>query len=437
MATTTPNFGWPVPTSTDLVKNGATAIEALGDAIDASLVDLEGGTTGQVLAKASNADMDFAWVAQDDSNAIQNSIVDAKGDLISATANDTPARLAVGSNGETLVADSSTSTGLRYQGSIAAGRNFLINGNYDIWQRGTTFSSPSSTAYTADRWNGGGSAGGTTTVSQQTTGVPVGSQYCYRTAYGAASSYRNNAQIIETANVSQLWGRTVTFSIKLRRNASFTGNLNFTIQKSATVDASTASTWTDVSGSDSIPNASLPTGTTSADWYTASKTVTIPQDGTANSLRCLIGEASVQGSGAYLEMAQGQLELGSVATTFSRAGGTIQGELAACQRYYWRWNAGATNMQLGWALSSTLVWFYVTPKVTPRVSPTSIDYANLQVYSGNTATNYSSGTFALSQANPEGFILSYTHGSGVFTANSVSNNLNGSGVSYLGFSAEL
>jgi len=61
MATTTPNFGWPVPTSTDLVKNGATAIEALGDAIDASMADLEGGTTGQILAKASNTDMDFVW----------------------------------------------------------------------------------------------------------------------------------------------------------------------------------------------------------------------------------------------------------------------------------------------------------------------------------------------------------------------------------------
>jgi hypothetical protein len=63
MATTTPNFGWPVPTSTDLVKDGATAIEALGDSIDASLLDLKGGTTGQVLAKATNTDMDFVWSA--------------------------------------------------------------------------------------------------------------------------------------------------------------------------------------------------------------------------------------------------------------------------------------------------------------------------------------------------------------------------------------
>jgi len=125
MATTTPNFGWAVPTSTDLVKDGAVAIETLGDSIDASLVDLKGGTTGQVLAKASNTDMDFSWVAQDDSNAIQNAIVDAKGDLIAATANDTPARLAVGTNGQVLTADSTAATGLAW--ATASGGLDLIS----------------------------------------------------------------------------------------------------------------------------------------------------------------------------------------------------------------------------------------------------------------------------------------------------------------------
>jgi hypothetical protein len=65
MATTT-NFGWETPDNTDLVKDGAAAIRTLGQSIDTSMADLEGGTTGQVLAKASNTDMDFTWIEQDD-----------------------------------------------------------------------------------------------------------------------------------------------------------------------------------------------------------------------------------------------------------------------------------------------------------------------------------------------------------------------------------
>lgn len=116
MATTTPNFGWSVPTSTDLVKDGATAIETLGDSIDASLVDLKGGTTGQALIKASNTDMDFSWSSID-----PLTILDAKGDLISATAADTPARLAVGANGTVLTADSAEATGLKWATPAAGG----------------------------------------------------------------------------------------------------------------------------------------------------------------------------------------------------------------------------------------------------------------------------------------------------------------------------
>ena len=96
-----------MPTSTDLVTDLPADFEVFGQAVDTSLADLKGGTTGQVLAKASNTNMDFSWVAID-----PLVILDAKGDLITATAADTPARLGVGTNGQVLTADSTAATGL-------------------------------------------------------------------------------------------------------------------------------------------------------------------------------------------------------------------------------------------------------------------------------------------------------------------------------------
>ena len=125
MTNPTSNFGWQMPTSTDLVTDLPADFEVFGQAVDTSLADLKGGTTGQVLAKATNADMDFTWVAQDDSNAIQNAIVDAKGDLIAASAADTPARLAVGTNGQVLTADSTAATGLAWSTISSGGMTLL------------------------------------------------------------------------------------------------------------------------------------------------------------------------------------------------------------------------------------------------------------------------------------------------------------------------
>lgn len=72
MATTTTNFGWDIPQSTDLVKDGATAIAALGQDIDTSMLGLKGGTTGQVLSKTSGTDMAFTWIEQDDTTLAFN-----------------------------------------------------------------------------------------------------------------------------------------------------------------------------------------------------------------------------------------------------------------------------------------------------------------------------------------------------------------------------
>jgi hypothetical protein len=72
MTNPTSNFGWQMPTSTDLVTDLPADFAVFGQAVDTSMADLKGGTTGQVLSKTSNTDMDFTWIEQDDSTLAFN-----------------------------------------------------------------------------------------------------------------------------------------------------------------------------------------------------------------------------------------------------------------------------------------------------------------------------------------------------------------------------
>lgn len=128
MANTT-NFNWETPDDTDLVKDGAAAIRTLGNSIDTSFVDLKGGTTGQILSKASNTDLDYTWIANDQGDitevqagvgisiasgtgpipVITNSSTDlitTAGDILYGTAADTMARLGIGTAGQVLQVNS-------------------------------------------------------------------------------------------------------------------------------------------------------------------------------------------------------------------------------------------------------------------------------------------------------------------------------------------
>jgi hypothetical protein len=134
---TTP-FSWQMPTATDLVTDLPADFEVFGQAVATSMADLLGGTTGQILSKASNTNMDFTWITNDVGDitavtagtgisgggtsgavTITNSMateIAAKGDLIVGTGSATFDNLSAAANGALLTTDSSQTTGLKYSG---------------------------------------------------------------------------------------------------------------------------------------------------------------------------------------------------------------------------------------------------------------------------------------------------------------------------------
>jgi len=144
MSNPTSNFGWQMPTATDLVTDLPADFEVFGQAVDTDFADLNGGTTGQILSKTSATDLDFTWINNDQGDitgvtagtgisgggtsgtvTVTNSMataIDAKGDLIAGTGADAFSRLAIGSNATVLTADSAEATGMKWATLPSAGK---------------------------------------------------------------------------------------------------------------------------------------------------------------------------------------------------------------------------------------------------------------------------------------------------------------------------
>lgn len=208
--------------------------------------------------------------------------------------------------------------------------NYVINGGMDVWQRGTSFTNPANNAYTADRWqvqhNG---TGATRTISQQafSPGTNLGqdeSASFFRYAVSVAGSGNTyNGLLNKIEDVRTLAGKTVTFSFWAKADA--TRNVTFDIERGFG------------SGGSSQTNTVIGTVSLSTSWARYSLTTTIAAltglTVGANSYVAVRWQLPA-GTSFTVDIWGVQLEEGSVATPFRRNANSLQGELAACQRYY-------------------------------------------------------------------------------------------------------
>jgi hypothetical protein len=318
MSNPTANFNWQMPTNTDLVSALPADFEVFGQAVDTALMDLKGGTTGQVLAKNSATDMDFVW-----SNS-----------------------------------------------SVAINPNLVINGNFTINQRGyVSAANLASGDYCFDRWKSN-----FTNTTLTFTSAPAGQSVTINSGGGLQ-------QIIEQANVP-----AGTYVL------SFAGTATGRIYNSGATPPS----------------------------YAASP-ISFTADGLANVV------VEFTAAGATKTLGKVKLEQGSSASLFNYAGGTIAGELSACQRYF-NMIANGNGKVIGtaFAYSATQIGVVLNLNVQLRtdatlISTTGTDFYGFYRNSGtdllNSLTLGTSGTIAVELYNNSNISSTAGHAGMIFTNN--------------------
>jgi hypothetical protein len=273
-------------------------------------------------------------------------------------------------------------------GYFAAGKNKIINGDFAINQRNfTSLTCSGSDQYGFDRWLAVSNTG-TVTYSTQSftagTAPVVGYEAnsfarIVTSGQSTSSAYAIIAQKIEDVRTYANQSVTVSFWAK-----AATGTPKIAIEISQGFGNSGSSQVNTYAGQATI----------STSWNRYSVTATVPSISGktigANSLLSLnlwvSGGTAFNSRTGSMDIQSGtfdiwgvQIESGSTMTSFQTATGNPASELAACQRYYWR-NSGAVYNPMGpvgYTTASTTANGYMILPVTMRVTPTSVDFANL------------------------------------------------------------
>lgn len=232
-------------------------------------------------------------------------------------------------------------------------QNYVINGAFDIWQRGTSLSH-SGGGTGADMWRSYTDSG-SGTQTKDATDYPVGVGQSYKFTATANNTNWSIFQIMETINTLPIAGKTLTLSVYLKASVSRTIKINWNY--STSVDVGWAGSW---------PNASATSKTVGTSWERHTITINVPS--TAKTLQFGVSSNGADlSNGAWVSVAGFQLEVGSTSTSFRRNGSSVQAELATCQRYFEE--VGSTEAWYSYTGNGARIWpFYY--KVTKRATPT-------------------------------------------------------------------
>ena len=330
-------------------------------------------------------------------------------------------------------------------------RNLIINGAFDVWQRGTTFNpiSTAATAYGADRWQ---MLQATTNTSNAfvrtatTTAAPDPSGFTYYTRVQRTSALTFTTAFtlqtsIESTTARRAASKFVTLSFWARAGANYSATTNYLVSDIITgtgTDSNIVAGFTGQTTSATANNVL----TTSWKRFTVTTSAAVAANITQLGVRFVFTPTGTAGANDYFDITGVQVEPYSAPSDFEFR--PFDEELRRCQRYYYRITADATNTQkhmgMGFANSTTVAEVMVPFPVSMRIVPaldTTITVTNLRLSDNTTNTVLTAlAVVSLGQSEYQG-VVNATVASGLTAFRPMMLQSATAATGFIGFNAEL